>query len=107
MKINLSEIKDTNIEFVKNLRAFITDRTITFEEYIRMECKEIFGEENAYYTGQNLKRPPTHIDLQQNYISYEADKFFHKKNYYRVERRWQKKLKDYLHQILSRFQNFL
>jgi len=107
MKINLSEIKDDNLEFIKNMQAFITGYTITFQEYIHMECNEIFGEENAYFTGQNLKRQPTHIDLQRNYIIHEADKLFHRKNHYRVERRWQKKLKDYLHQIISRFQNFL
>lgn len=98
---------DDEIEFIKNLQAFIANRTITFEEYLRQECNEIFGEVNAYYTGQNLKRTPTAIDCQKNYIDHDADKIFHRKNYYRVERRWQRKFKDCLHQMRAGFRKFL
>lgn len=95
MKITSSEIKETNVEFVKNLLAFITGRTITFQQYIDLECREIFGDENKWYAGENLRRPPTHMDCQKNYIGYEADRLFHKKCHYLVERKWQKKFKKF------------
>lgn len=96
MRIKLGEIKDTNLEFIKNLLAFIKGHTITFEDYIRMECQEIFGDENKWFAGENLKRSPNHLDCQRNYIGYEADKLFHKKCHYLVERNWQKKIKKFL-----------
>lgn len=97
---------DDEIEFIKNLQAFVTGNTISFQEYLDMECKEIFGQENAWYTGQNLNRPPTHIDLHQNYIIHEGDKRFHKEKHYLVERRWQKNLKKYVCQIGLLLQKF-
>lgn len=96
MKIWLNKMKDWVVEHCKNLWAFVTGRTITFEEYLRWECNEIFGDDNRWYAGQNLQHPPTDLDLQDNYLCHEADKLFRKKHRYLVERRWQKKVKGIL-----------
>lgn len=94
MRIELSEKIDDVVEFNKNLLAFFTGRTITFQEYIILECEEIFGDENKWYAGENLKHPPSNMDCQKNYIDHKADKEFHKKYHYLVERHWQKKIKE-------------
>lgn len=106
MKNNLSEIKGTSVEFVKNLLAFVSGRTITFQEYIHMECNEIFGEENKWYTGENINHPPTNIDCHKNYLNYKGDKLFHEKCHYLVERNWQKKIKKLIRLVRTNFKNF-
>lgn len=103
MKIQLSESIDSNVEFARNLLAFITGRTITFQEYINMECREIFGDENKWYAGENLMHPPSNLDCQKNYIDHKADKAFHKKYHYLVERPWQKRAKAYLSFLRNEF----
>lgn len=105
MKNNLNELKDANIEFIKNLLAFVRGRTINFEEYIRMECQEIFSDENKWYTGENLNHPPTNIDCHKNYLNYKGDKLFHKRCHYLVERNWQKKTKKFILRVHTNFKN--
>lgn len=106
MIIDLIEIKDKNVEFVKNLWAFASGRTITFQEYIALECKEIFGDDNKWFSGENIMRPPTNLDCQKNYINYRADRLFHKKCHYLVERNWQKRLKKFKQRALTNLKNF-
>jgi hypothetical protein len=103
MRIDLSKMIDDLVEFNKNLWAFLTFRTITFQEYIVWECEEIFGDENKWYAGENLKHPPSNMDCQRNYIDYKADKAFHKKYHYLVERTWQKKIRCALTSIWDSF----
>lgn len=93
--IRWKEIIGTAVEFVKNLWAFATGRTITFKEYLQLEVQEILGDDNRWWTGENLKRPPTNLDCQNNYLCHEADKLFRKKYRYRVERPWQRKVKEF------------
>jgi len=96
MKTWLNEIIDPAVEFGKNLQVFVTGRTITFSDYLKMECGEIFGDDNRWYSGQNLEHSPTDLDLQNNYLRHEGDKLFRKKYRYLVERRWQKKIREIL-----------
>jgi hypothetical protein len=96
MKIGLSEKIDSIAEFVKNLSAFVTGRTITFQEYIARECREIFGDDNRWYSGENLDHSPTDMDCQNNYLRYGGDRLFRQKYRYLVERSWQKKVRERL-----------
>jgi hypothetical protein len=96
MKIWLNEIKDWAVENIKNLVAFVRGRTITFQEYISRECHEIFGDDNRWFSGENINHFPSDLDCQDNYLKYEGDKQFRKKYRYLVERRWQKKTREIL-----------
>jgi hypothetical protein len=96
MKIELNEKIDSLAEFSKNLWAFVTGRTITFRQYITMECREIFGDDNRWYSGENLNHSPTDIDCQNNYLRYAGDKRFREKHRYLVERPWQKNVREKL-----------
>lgn len=94
MKIRLYENIDMVADFGKNLWAFVTGRTITFQDYIRMECKEIFGDDNKWYSGENINHSPTDMDCQNNYLRYGGDELFRKKHRYLVERPWQKRVRE-------------
>lgn len=104
MKIWLKETRDSVVESFKNFRAFVTGRTITFQEYIRRECKEIFGDDNRWFSGENIQRSPSDIDCQENYLRFGGDKLFREKYRYLVERPWQKKVRErlsYLRQLIA------
>lgn len=92
MKIGTKEAIDN----IKNLAAFAMCRTITFQEYLQRECTEIFGDENRWWTGENLKHTPTDMELQSNYLNHGGDEKFRKKNRYLVERPWQRKVRETL-----------
>jgi len=90
------EKMDSVAEFSKNLWAFVTGRTITFREYITLECREIFGDDNRWYSGENLNHSPSDIDCQNNYLRYGGDRRFRSKHRHLVERLWQKKVRERL-----------